>query len=139
MPHSIRDVLSNVNGELWRAAPGVARSAVSVLRSDWPCTYVALVETYFDRAQIGRTYDGSKNDAGYLLAGLRSALDQAQQMYAQFAVDRLDVDRAFAGEVRYMYSRGRQARDLRAYLVRSWLNLLVERPERIWPGRYGRR
>jgi hypothetical protein len=136
MDGSISDVLSSVNREPWRAAPGAARSSLSVLRSVWPLTYSALVETYFDRTQIGRTYDGNHNDAGYLLAGLRTLTERAGELYGQIPSREGALDRAAAGEVRYLHAHQRQARDMRAYLVRAWLNLLVERPERIWPERY---
>jgi hypothetical protein len=149
MADTLGQVLADVNKNIHAGRSVVTRSSLHVLRAQWPQLYVALVETFFDRARIGLTYIRPAgpggvpaavkcNDAGYLLRGAEAVLERAGDLYGQLEPTRAVLDPALAGETRYIHASGRRPLDSRPYLVRAWLNLLVERPERIWPSRYGR-
>lgn len=92
--------------------------------SKWPLTEKALCQTYY----LGSFCHA---DQEYCLAGL---LQYSQAFAAEHegpGDDQAHLDAAAAHEVRYHALRGRTWRRPAAALTTCWLNLVLERPERI--------
>ena len=92
--------------------------------SNWPATHQALSTTYY-LAWFPEA------DQLYALAGLQMMADTFAQEHGGKEVAQEHIDAAAAHEVRYHALRARQWRRPCAALATCWLNIVLERPERI--------
>lgn len=90
----------------------------------WPLTEKALIQTYY---LTGFPH----SDQEYCLAGLQQFEQAFRCEHEGPEDDQPHLDAAAAHEVRYHALRGRTWRRACAALATCWLNLVMERPERI--------
>lgn len=104
---------------------------LAALRTEWPRTCRELEETFFQGADWAVTTDGRRNDAGYLLWGLRQFAGLVDDLHAHHSYSHDVLDRAAANEVGYLWDRKAQFRRAAAALTKCFRNLAIERPEKI--------
>lgn len=105
--------------------------SVTVLSSEWPRTYQACVETYFDHLTFGVVDQAKHCPAGYMLAAVTRFEEVGRKQFAHRELTRADFDVAAACEINFQWKRKRLFRDTKAALFKCLMNLLSERPERI--------
>lgn len=111
--------------------PSDVTPQLAALRLEWPLTTRELEETFFQRPTWAVTYDGHRNDAGYILWGLRQYASLVNDLHAHHNYQICTLDRAAANEVAYLWDRKAQFRRAAAALVKCFRNIAIERPEKI--------
>lgn len=106
------------------------------LRSEWPRTTQQLESTYFTNPTWACTRNGTQNDAGYILWGLRRYASAAHALLPNCHWKPEELDLAAGREVQYQWARGRQFRSVPAALSSCWYNLVAERPIRLDQARH---
>ncbi len=111
----------------------LARSSQLVqLETEWPKTYASCRCTYFAGDGFGVTTVPGKNQAGYVLWGLRRYEGLARELHGQRELLRGALDSAASAELMYQWAKQRPFREAEKALVACWLNLVRERPEKIF-------
>ncbi len=114
----------------WRCQLQILDS-LTRLRAAWPLAAAAAIETYCSSSSFGKTYDGHKNDAGYLLAGLEAYAEHWNSLHSHKGTCRQILDRAAADEIRYHWMNGRRFDRPVAALSRCIYNMVHERPNKV--------
>ena len=101
------------------------------LARNWPYLFAALEQTYFPSPLWTQTIVRGQNYAGYFVKSTILMQETAAACFPGSPPPREVLDLAAAREIRYLYGRGHQFRNVPAALTRCLCNLIRERPERI--------